>query len=76
MIGTKDSQNLAGITIPLLLRLLRDAAPVMVVLNLLLSTRSAGTLTMEKEMLPTMDVTGMNATQDTVVATIPAYKPL
>ena len=69
MIGTKDSQIHAETTIPLHLRLLRDAVPVMVVLDPLHSTRSAGTLTTEKEMLPMTDVTGMNATQDTVAAT-------
>ena len=50
VIGTTDSQTHAEATIPLLLRLLRDAVPVMVVLDLLHSTRSAGTLTTEKEM--------------------------
>ena len=66
VIGTTDSQTPVETTTLLRLRLLRDVVPVMVGLDLLLSTRSAGTLTTEKEMLLTTDVTGMNVTQDTV----------
>ena len=65
MTGTTDSQTPVETTTLLHSRLLRDVVPAMVVLDLLLSTRSAGTPTTEKEMLLTTDVTGMSVTQDT-----------